>query len=239
MSSTRPPRPSRAGRPGASRSGAVTDARRSGSTRMSPRTVVLLAVVGAAVVIALLVAALAGGDDDEATEAAPATPVSASGTALPPLPDEGAAPAVGTPMPVLTGTDLAGDPLTIGDSGRPTMVVFLAHWCPHCRAEVPVITDWVADGGLPEGVDLVAVATANDPARPNYPAADWLEAEGWPAPTLHDDADATAATAGGVSAFPFMVFVEADGTVAGRASGELTPAQLDAEVAALTGDAGD
>ena len=30
-----------------------------------------------------------------------------------------------------------GAPLTIAPTGKPMLVVFLAHWCPHCNAEIP------------------------------------------------------------------------------------------------------
>jgi hypothetical protein len=81
--------------------------------------------------------------------------------------------------------------------------------------------------------DLVGIATANDERRGNYPAAIWLDEEGWDAPTLLDDAYNAAAQAVGVSRFPFMVFVGANGTVVSRATGELTPDELNARAAEL------
>ena len=42
--------------------------------------------------------------------------------------DEANDPAVGKGVPVLSGVDLCGEPMTIGDSGKPTVVVFLAHY---------------------------------------------------------------------------------------------------------------
>jgi cytochrome c biogenesis protein CcmG/thiol:disulfide interchange protein DsbE len=206
----------------------VASARRIGDPRLSTRTRLVLAGLAVAVVAALAVAVVAGGDDaSSGTDAAGVgSSVTVDGRDLPALPDSGRDPAVGATMPTLTGTDIHGDPITIAPDGRPTMVMFLAHWCPHCQREVPVVQDWVDDGGLPDGVRLVSVATANDDRRPNYPAVDWLDREGWTAPTLLDDADIHAGIAGGVSAFPFWVLVDGDGTVVARTSGELTPAQL-------------
>jgi len=140
-------------------------------------------------------------------------------------------------MPTLTGTGLDGAPVTLPTAGRPTMIMFVAHWCPHCQAEVPVVQRWVDDGGLPPGVDLVTVSTAADDRRPNYPPADWLASEGWTAPVLADDADEAAAQAAGLTAFPFFVAVDAEGEVVGRVSGELTPAQLDRVAAEISGGA--
>ncbi len=214
---------------------------------------VVVAVVAAVVLVALAVALVAGsGDDGTATDTTSAdpdtgteeaagtgavpddSPVTVDGTGLPMLSDPGSDPAVGSKMPTLSGTGLDGSALTIPATGRPTMIVFVAHWCPHCQAEVPVVQQWVDDGGLPDGVDLVAVSTAVDPRRPNYPPGDWLAREGWTAPVLVDGNDA-AARAAGLSAYPFFVGVDAEGEVIGRASGELTTDQLDAIAADLVG----
>ena len=32
------------------------------------------------------------------------------------------------------------------------MVVFLAHWCPHCNAEIPVLNEWRDSGEIPDGL---------------------------------------------------------------------------------------
>ncbi|HEX6569458.1 MAG TPA: TlpA disulfide reductase family protein [Acidimicrobiales bacterium] len=221
------------------------------STTRSPapsrRPLAVVAAVVAVVLVALVAALVAGsGDDDTAStggsgESGPATtavandtPATVTGTPLAALTGAGDDPAVGAPMPTLSGTTLDGSPITIPATGRPTMIMFVAHWCPHCQAEVPVVQQWVDGGGLPDTVDLVTVSTAADERRPNYPPAEWLAREGWTAPVLVDGDD-TAAAASGVSAFPFFVAVDGDGTVAARTSGELTPDQLSAFAAALSG----
>lgn len=227
---------------------------RPGSHSSSSNRLPLFIVGGvvALVVIALVVALVAGsGDDDgdtatsgdvarEDTSGSPSaavpddSPAIPAGDALPPLPDAGADPAIGSPMPTVTGTGMDGRALTVPTAGRPTMIMYVAHWCPHCQAEVPVVQEWVDGGGLPEGVDLVTVSTAIDPRRPNYPPADWLAAEGWTAPVLVDGDD-SAANVAGLTAFPFFVAVDADGNVVARTSGELSPDQLDAMAEELTG----
>jgi thiol-disulfide isomerase/thioredoxin len=166
---------------------------------------------------------------DAATDADPATSgaVTVSGNPLPQFSDTAGDPAVGMTLPTLEGNDQSGAPMTIGADGRPTMIVFVAHWCPHCQREVPVVQQWVDDGRLPEGVDLVSVSTAIDPNRPNYPPDAWLADEGWTAPVLVD-ADNSAAQAVGLSAYPFFVVIDGNGTVVLRTTGELTTDQLDA-----------
>jgi thiol-disulfide isomerase/thioredoxin len=137
-----------------------------------------------------------------------------------------------TPPPSRTRKSRSGAP-----DGRFTMVLFVAHWCPHCQREVPLVQQWVDQGGLPEGVDLVSVSTAIDPSRPNYPPDAWLAREGWTAPVLVD-ADNSAAEAAGLTAYPFFVAVRADGTVVQRTSCELTTDQLDAIAEQLSATSG-
>ena len=64
------------------------------------------------------------------------------------------------------------------------------------------------------------MATAIDPARPNYPPDAWLKREQWSAPVLVDG-DGSVADAYGLSAFPYWVAVDREGKVVMRATGEL------------------
>jgi thiol-disulfide isomerase/thioredoxin len=155
-------------------------------------------------------------------------PVVVEGTALPAfvVGSESDA-AVGQVPPTLEGKSFDGTPITIdpGD-GQPKVVIFAAHWCPHCQAEVPRIVEWQQAGLLPDGVDVYGVSTGTTSTRPNYPPSAWLEREGWPFPTMADAADNVAAQAWGLSSYPFFVVLDADGKVVQRASGELTQEQF-------------
>lgn len=159
-------------------------------------------------------------------------PVAASGKTLVPMPDSGTDPAVGTQAPTVEGQTFDGKAVKIGGDATPKVIVFLAHWCPHCQREVPVITQWIASKGVPAGVSLYAVATATDPGRPNYPPSTWLDKANWPITTLADDKQYSASSAYGLTGFPFFVAVNAKGTVVARTSGEKTVAELEALVAA-------
>ena len=55
----------------------------------------------------------------------------------------------------------------------------------------------------------------------------------WPFPVLADSTQFTAATAYGLSAYPYFVLVNADGKVAARATGEVPDDQIQADVKAL------
>jgi thiol-disulfide isomerase/thioredoxin len=187
--------------------------------------VVLAAIVVVALGIALLAA---GGDDDTDTATDGGSPsgellatagITTSGDALAPLPKDGQDPAVGAAAPTLEGVDPAGQGTTVAFE-EPTLVAFLAHWCPHCRAELPELVE-LADEGALDGIDAVIVLTGTDESAPNYPPAPWLEEEGWTGRVILDDEQGSAASAFGLSSYPYLVLVDADGEVVARHAGEL------------------
>ena len=135
-------------------------------------------------------------------------------------------PAAGQPAPVAIGTDYNGVASSVGDSGEPQIIVFLAHWCSFCQAEVPDLVTAMAGGSTIDGVEVVGVATASNSTRGNYPPASWLEAEGWTGGVLMDDAQSSVLVAYGLGSFPAWAAVQADGTVAGRATGALSEEQV-------------
>lgn len=105
------------------------------------------------------------------------------------------------------------------------VIAFLAHWCPHCQAEVPRLVELADAQGDLDGVELVAVATRSDDRRPQFPPGEWLAGEDWPGRVMVDsdaapDEAPAALAAYGVSSFPFLVAVDADGEVVARAAGE-------------------
>lgn len=151
------------------------------------------------------------------------------GDPLPPLVDEAADPAIGQPVPVLVGYDLDGRPIRIDPAvDGPTMVVFVAHWCPHCNDEIPKLNRMRAYARFPEDLNIVAVSTAVAPDRPNFPPTEWLvEDMAWKYPAMLDGLDMAttpptfvASDAYGVTGFPFTTLVDGDGNVVDRWSGE-------------------
>lgn len=156
-------------------------------------------------------------------------PLEVIGTALPPL-GAGTAvaddPALGMVAPVLVGRGYDGSTVRIdATENGPTMVVFLAHWCPHCNSEVPRINELRDAGSFPADLNIVAVSTAIDPTRPNFPPSKWLVDLDWTYDAIADGVDMQAqryigTAAFGVDGFPFVTLIGADGTVAARWSGE-------------------
>jgi cytochrome c biogenesis protein CcmG/thiol:disulfide interchange protein DsbE len=186
----------------------------------------LLAIIAGVIVVGLVGFGLTLVQDDNAAATPFDTAVaSVDGAALPSLEALVSDAAEGAVAPQLEGTDRGGHALVAPATGRATVILFLAHWCPRCQEVVPVVQGWFEAGSLPDQVDLIGVATASESGRPNYPASAWLEHEDWSVPTI-SDASGAAATAYGASGFPFWVAVDPDGTVVDRRLGELSPGQL-------------
>lgn len=200
--------------------------------------IVPLAIGAVVVVLAMgLAIALATGGDDASTadrDLAAFAPVTVQGTNLTGLTDTEGDPAVGEEAPLLVGETPEGTPIEVGGStGEPTLIAFLAHWCPHCQAELPLLVDLQEQGAF-EGVRSFAVLTGTDEAAPNFPPAEWLQEEGWVGDVLVDDETLTAATAYGLAGYPFLVMLDADGRVVARTSGELPADDVVALVEAAT-----
>ena len=200
------------------------------------RTFVIVAGVIVLIVAAALIAVLATGGSDDSTDAsdtsgevAQSRPVEITGEPLAPFADPAADPAVGQASPVVAGAGFDGTPMTIGGaSDNPTMLVFLAHWCPHCNVEIPELIELNDAGGIPDDLDVIGISTAVAADRPNYPPSEWIVDKGWPWPTMADSETSEALDAFGGTGFPFLVILDSDGTVLARQSGESTADELGA-----------
>lgn len=163
------------------------------------------------------IAAATSGDNETTPQTAFAE---ALGGPLPPLasPD----PALGMDAPTISAQTLAGERVQfLHDDEIARLYGFFAHWCPVCQDELPEGTAWLEEHSIPAGVEVVAVSTAVDSTRGNYPPSGWFAREEWPATVLLDDDQSSLATGFGLTAFPYWVAVDADGTVVARVSGRL------------------
>jgi len=197
-------------------------------------------VIAAVIAIAAIVAISASSKKDSAAVGSVQefSEVTVTGDVLPAFdsavkPD----PAAGMLAPVLSGKSFTGNVVTTESTGTPTLLVFLAHWCPHCQREVPLLVEWEKSGRMPTSIDIVAVATGTDSANPNYPPSEWLARENFPAtwPVMADSADKVGGDAFGLAGYPYFVLVGGDGKVLVRMSGEVTMEELTATILAFTG----
>ena len=202
-------------------------------------------IVGAIIAIviggAAIVAISSSGSDSASTTGSISefSDITVSGEALPSFDSVSTATdtAIGLPAPVVSGKGFTGTEITTDGAGTPTLLVFLAHWCPHCQRELPLLVEWEKDGKTPTGVDVIAVATGTDPANPNFPPSEWLAREEFPAlwPVIADSADKKAANAFGLSGYPYFVLVDAQGNVFKRLSGEIPMDELTAIIDQMIG----
>lgn len=218
MSSSRAPR---------TRNSSVAKAAQAGS---GSRNVWIIAAAAAVVIFAGIIAVALSQEESSKQPETAAVTVNGS-----PLPIQDAEGSIGLEAPEISGTSLKGEPMSISNDGRPKLIGFFAHWCPHCQVEVPRIQQWIDDGELPEDVDFVAVSTSISPGQPNYPPSKWFDREKWTVPTLKDDATSTAHAAFGGGNFPYFVILDAEGKVVAAQSGELSRDDLNTLVAVARG----
>ena len=191
-------------------------ARRTTEAPKPKREIPVVGIVFGLIAIALVAAVLlTGSSSSEAGEP------TYEGEWLPFFENTQGDPAIGLDAPQITGADYDGNEVTIAPNGTPTVVLFLAHWCQFCQAEVPKVQSWLDSGGGVAGVQIISVATAINSARDNYPPSEWLELEGWTSPVIRDDTGNTLHQSYGAGGFPYWVFLNGDGTVAHRNSGQL------------------
>jgi thiol-disulfide isomerase/thioredoxin len=165
----------------------------------------------------------AGGTAIEAT-----APVTVTGDPLAPYdPTENPDAALGATAPVVEGQSFDGSPITIGGpADGPRMLVFLAHWCPHCNDEIPELLDVQASGGIPDDLEVIGISTGVAADRDNYPPGAWLDEKGWAWAAMADSEPSETMLAYGGTGFPYIVMLDADGDVLARKSGSSSASDI-------------
>lgn len=163
-----------------------------------------------------------------------------TGDLLLPYSSESSDSAVGMPAPAVVGYDYDGNEVTIDPTQGAHLVVFAAHWCPHCNVEMPRLIAAIDDGTIPSWLPVTLVSTAESPTSVNYPADEWLASRGWTGRTIQDGstgdgAAGTIAQAYGATGWPYFVLIDGDGNIAARTSGEMSVEQLADFVSTLQG----
>ncbi|HHC08742.1 MAG TPA: TlpA family protein disulfide reductase [Actinobacteria bacterium] len=215
-------------------------ARRRGSPLLLGLAVAVVALLGMQLYLALRlgetndelrrlrteVAALDAAVDAVAAAGASRADVSSSSDGLPPLPEGGPDPAVGARLGPIAGPEYYTDAelrIDPADGVRRVWLVW-AHWCPFCQKELPELDGWYPTADL-EGMELVSITTSIDPSRGN-PLEPYLDDLALPFPVVVDE-DLSLARRLGVTAFPFWVVTDGDGTVLFRTAGYLPADQVE------------
>ncbi len=165
--------------------------------------------------------AVVGIDHDATTQV---SPVTVTGEVLPT--DDGTGLALGLVAPTIEGQGFDDAKVTIGPDGTAKVVYFLAHWCPHCQEELPLVQQLVNSGRVPDGVEIIAVSTAVTSERPNFPASAWFEDEAFSGVIMRDNEVSEALIAMGGSGFPFAIALDGENRVLGRVGGQQSEEQM-------------
>ena len=131
----------------------------------------------------------------------------------------------GLDAPIFSGPNENSEIVSLEKNGNAKVLLFLAHWCGFCQKEVPIVQEYIDIIGIPQGVEIIAVATSIDRSRDNYPPHDWLEREGWSEIQIYD-VDRDIGTAYGVNSFPYWVFLDKDLKIVARRTGNLPQDQV-------------
>ena len=126
----------------------------------------------------------------------------------------------GLPAPKFSAPNENSEIISLEKNGNAKALLFLAHWCGYCQKELPIVQNLINTVGVPNGVEVIAVATAIDRGRENYPPQKWLADEGWSELQLYD-LEREIGAAYGLNAFPYWVFLDKDLNVVARQTGNI------------------
>ncbi len=129
--------------------------------------------------------------------------------------------AIGLQAPEIKGSDLDGVEIYVGSEGPTTLIMVLAHWCPHCRNEVRELSPFLNETDSLDRVRIVTLLTSINEERANFPPHTWLDLEKWPVPSIVDTPSSQIANAYGVNSFPFFIVINDEGKVVLRLPGRL------------------
>jgi thiol-disulfide isomerase/thioredoxin len=205
------------------RSARTKQARRQAQQRAARQRVLWIAVAILAVALLIGAVLLSDGGGDDGSASAPA----GSATI-----DRGPGPQleIGDPVPAFSASGLDGGTLSWSDyEGAPTVLVIWASWCPHCQAELPVLVPAVQ---ARDGVEMVSVTTAVG-QQPGPTPSEFLADEGLTLTTAVDDEAGTLMQGLGVTSFPTVYYVGADGAVVDVTVGESSEAAIESKLDAL------
>ncbi len=125
-----------------------------------------------------------------------------------------------------TLTNLDGKPITVGSSGKVTVINFWATWCPPCREELPELNKFAKK--YQQSLAFYAVDIQEDSDK----VGEFITKNNYTMTTLLDN-DGTVAKNFRISAIPTTIVIDKDGLIKFRKSGPVTMSELEEVIKGL------
>lgn len=136
---------------------------------------------------------------------------------------------VGTKAPDFKLVTLEGKTISLSDfTDKPTLLVFWATWCPHCRSEMPVVEKVYKDLN-PKGVNIIGVSLDENSAK----ARDFVRDNHISFPIAVAGAKGNLLGSYGITGIPTVFVLDKGGVVKARYAGEVSESTIRGEFAKL------
>lgn len=133
---------------------------------------------------------------------------------------------VGQDLPAFTLNRLDGGSVTVGQSGKITVINFWATWCPPCREEIPDLDAFARQNQ--EKVDFYAINLQES----NVKVSEFMNSNGYTMSVLLDE-NGVIAEKFKIAAIPTTIIVNKHGMIKYRKSGAMTRNELEGIINSL------
>lgn len=138
---------------------------------------------------------------------------------------------VNSVIPSISGVNYANQPVSV-PTGRPVVLLVVAHWCEYCKADLALMSQGHAAGTFRPKADIVIVSTRHLPFL-SWPPSEALSLDSVPFPVIVDT-DSSIATYLALRVTPTWYFIDRTGTIRKVVAGTLSLAEIDDEINAVT-----
>ena len=136
---------------------------------------------------------------------------------------------VGSKAPDFKLDTLEGKTVSLSEiTDKPTLLVFWATWCPHCRSELPVVEKVYKDLN-PKGVNIIGVSLDENSAK----ARDFVRGNHISFPIAVAGTKSNLLGSYGITGIPTVFVLDKGGVVKARYAGEVSESTIRGEFAKL------